>query len=540
VTRRTLLVRGAQTAAVVTLGGGAVAACGGGYKSPSTGSPRHGLAALPGGRPRRGGTFTVAAISGGSAETLFPGAAATTADVSRTYALFEPLFYPGRNISPLTPGLAVSAESNPTATKWTFHLREGVTWHDGKPLTAADLVYNFRTVWADHSNAVYGVLGGLTDFQSARAVGPLAVEVSLLQPVAEFPTIFAYSGTLLLPEGATMKSTQNNPIGTGPFKFVSFTPGARSVFAANRNYWQTGKPYVDELVVDSSFTDQVSAFDALVSGKVNLYPGVPLTIARQQLSSKQVQILESPPSAQVFGFCMRVDKGPFSDNRIRTGFKLLADRQAMIDGALAGFGVPGHDIPGYGCRYYADNLKRTQDVEQAKSLFKAAGVAGQTFTLTTSATVAGQVESATLLAQQAAAAGITVKVQTQSAETYFTATGGYTSRYFGQEINQTTASLTAVYRAELITGASYNDTHWGDGPQGAARTAAIEAAISATDPAEAQRRWNTVQEAQFNQGGYLWWANLPFVDAAANDVRGLSAGAGFNFNSWQLQDGWLA
>jgi peptide/nickel transport system substrate-binding protein len=533
-TRRDLIARGAGAGAALALGGGLLAACGSGSSSSN-----QGLLALPGGTPKRGGTFTVVGLTDGSAETVFPGAAVTTCDCARIYGLFEPMFKPGVHVTPLEPCLALSAEPNATATKWTFHLRPGVTWHDGKPLTADDLVYNFHSVWSVPTNIAYGLLAGITDFKSARKVGPLAVEVSLTQPIAEYASLFATWPTMPIQTGATQRSTERHPIGTGPFKFVSFTPGRRSEFKANPDYWQEGKPYVDTLVVNSSFTDAQSAFNAVLSGQANLCPGVLPTIARQQLSAKKVQILESPPSSQSAGFCMRVDKGPFTDNRVRTAFKLLVDRQALIEGAMAGFGSPGADIPGYLSRYYATDLKRTQDVEQARSLFKAAGVLGNTYTLQTSAATVGQVESATLFAAQAAAAGVNVKLQTVSVSTYFTPPGGYLTRPFGQELNQTTTSLTAVYRAEIIKGCPYSDTHWGDGPGGVARSAPISAAIAEPDPSRAKELWHRVQESQFNEGGYIWWSNFPFVDAAALNVRGLTAGAGFNYNNFGFADGWL-
>jgi len=67
----------------------------------------------------------------------------------------------------------------------------------------------------------------------------------------------------------------------------------------------------------------------------------------------------------------------------------------------------------------------------------------------------------------------------------------------------------------------------------------ITKAIGATSPAQAASLWRKCQLQQFDEGGYLVWGNLPYVDAAANNVRGLTAGAGFSFNNWRLQDGWL-
>jgi peptide/nickel transport system substrate-binding protein len=500
-----------------------------------------GLAELPGGTPKRGGTFTVGVLSGGQEENLFPGTSVGTPDFVRDYNLYSLLFYLGKDVTPLVPGLALSAEANADASVWTFKLRDGVTWHDGKPFTADDVVYNFQSVWSNPNlNYSSGFLTGLVDFKNVRKLDSLTVQVPLVMAAAQFPTIFAYFDFPVVQEGATVKTAATNPVGTGPFKFSSFTPGSRSVFTANKDYWETGKPYVDQLVVDSSFTDTNSLFNALLQGTVNLFPSIPLVTAREQLSSRQVQILASPFAAQSYMFAMRVDKGPFADNRVRTAFKLLVDRQAMIDGAWAGFGSVAYDLLAPGTEYYAGDLKRDQDVDQARSLFKAAGVLGDTFTLPTCDFLPGMVESSTILGQQASAAGIKVSVNNESAATYFTPAGGFLVRPFGYEVDQPVGSLLSAYRSEYTIGCPYPDTHWGSQPGGAQAESLISQAIAATDPSKAAELWRECQMQQFNEGGYLVWGNVPYVDAAALSVRGLSAGAGFSYNNWRLCDGWLA
>jgi peptide/nickel transport system substrate-binding protein len=546
-TRRRLLAGAAQVGAGVT-GASLLAACGSSSSSSHSGTasnasnnPAGALSELPGGTPKKGGTFTVGVISGGQEENLFPGTAVGTPDFVRDYTLYNLLFYLGRDITPLVPGLALSAEPNKDATVWTFKLRSGVTWHDGKPFGADDVVYNFKAIWSNPAKDFSsGFLAGLIDFKSVKAVDKLTVQVPLHTAVAQFPTIFAYFDFPVVQNGATPKSTATNPIGTGPFKYVSFSPGSQSVFEANPDYWESGKPYVDRLVVDSSFTDNNAIFNALLSGKINLFPTLPLVTARQQANAKQVQILASSFAAESYMFLMRVDKGPFADNRVREAFKTLVDRQAMIDGAWAGFGAPAYDLLAPGTQYYASDLKRTQDTEKAKSLFKAAGVLGDTFILPTSDFLPGMVESATILSQQAAAAGVKVVVKTTSAATYFTPAGGFLSRSFGQEVDQPVGSLTAAYLSEYTLSAPYPDTHWGKQAGGAADEKLISQAIAATNTSQAASLWRQCQEQQFNQGGYLVWGNLAYVDAAANDVRGLQAGAGFSYNSWRLQDGWIS
>jgi peptide/nickel transport system substrate-binding protein len=535
--------KGAVGFGAAIAGASLLAACGGGGKlggsSASSGSSSGGLAELPGGTPVRGGTFTLGVLSGGGSETVNPGALTINADFCRAYQLYNLLFYPGRKINPIVPGLALSAESNAAATVWTFHLRDGVVFHNGKPFTADDLVWNFQHIWRDPQNFGNGFLAGLVDFQKVRKTGRLIVEVPLLTPFAAFPSIFSYQNFAILQNGATAKTAAVSPVGTGPFKFKSFTPGSQSVFVANKDYWEQGKPYVDEVVVNSSFTDNTSVLNALLAGDIDLFPSLPLVSARQQLASKQMQILQSPVAAQTYAFVLRVDKGPFADNRVRTAFKLLLDRPALIDGAFAGFGTPAYDLQGPYCEYYAADLIRKQDVERATSLFKSAGVLGHTFTIQTSNAYPGYVESATLLSQQAQKAGVTVAVNQTSAATYYTPAGGFLTGDFRQELNEPWTSLGEGYRADLALTAPYNETHWGYQPGGKHDEVVLSQAIAETDKAKAQDLWHEVQLQQFNQGGWLWWGNLPYVDAAANNVRGLSAGAGFNYNQWRLCDGWI-
>ena len=500
----------------------------------------NGLSALAGGTPVRGGTFIAGTISGGQEENVFPGTQLTCPDQFRDYNLYNLLFYCGKKITPLEPGLALSADSNADATVWTFHLRPDVVWHDGKPFNADDVVYNFKTIWSNPNlNYSAAFMAGMVKFADVKKVNNLTVQVPLNYPVAQFPTIVAYSTFGVVQEGATIKSTAKHPIGTGPFEYVSFTPGSRSVFKANKNYWESGKPYVDQLIIDSSFTDTTSIMNALLSGTINLFPILPFVNAREQLSTKQVQIMESA-AAECYMFAMRVDKGPFSDNRVREAFKLLIDRQAMIDGAWSGFGTVANDLICPYTEYFDSSLKRTQDVEKAKSLFKQAGVLGDTFVWPTSDSSPGMVESATILAEQATAAGVKVSVKVESASTYWTSAGGFGTRPCGQEVNQPAASLLTYYVAEYAKAAPYPDTHWGYQAGGAADEKLILDAIGATNPSKAKELWDQCQLQQFNQGGYIAWGSAPYVDAAANNVRGLTAGAGFSYNNYRVCDGWIA
>ena len=539
------------SAAAIAGTSGLLTACGGGSSGSGSGggtSPAPnaagGVRALPGGTPVRGGTFTLGVLTQGSEENLFPGTAIPNPDCARDYALYDLLFYPnaGTSLYPLVPGLAVSAEPNADATMWTFKLRDGVTWHDGKPFTANDVVYNFTHLWNSAAkNYSSSFLVGLVNFNGVKAVDKLTVQIPLVEPSAQFPTIFAWFNFGVLQEGATPASTARHPVGTGPFKYQSFTPGQKSVFVRNENYWEEGKPYVDTLVIDSSFTDNNAMLNALLSGQINLLASPALQQVREQVSQKQVQILQSASASNTYAFGMRVDVGPFADPRIRQAFKLLTNRQELINGALAGFGSLGNDLQGPNTQFFATDLKAPYDVEKAKYLFKQAGAAGKTYVLPTANVLPGMIESSTIWAQQAQAAGVTIKLNVLQPGNYWTSAGGAYVRPFCLQVAQALPSLTGQYRSLIQYQAPYWDTHWGaQQPGGAAATALIKAAEGAVDPTKANGLWRQVQQEQVHDGGYVVWGWLPYIDFAASNVRGLAASSAFNFNNWRFQDGWLA
>ena len=269
--------------------------------------------------------------------------------------------------------------------------------------------------------------------------------------------------------------------------------------------------------------------------------GPQLQQATQQLKSQQVQVLQSPSASNTFAFGMRVDEGEFVDNRIRQGMKLMTDRQALINGALGGFGTPGNDLQGPNTPYFADDLVAEYDPDKAKDLFTQAGVLGKTFTLPVANAIAGMVESAQIWAEQAKAAGINIALKTLQPGDYFTSAGGAYTRPFCIQVAQALPSLTGQYRSLIQDGAPYWDTHWGaqaDGGQQA--TDLILKAEATLDETKAQDLWHQVQQQQADEGGYVVWADTPYIDFAAKNIRGLSASSALPLNNFRFQDGWVA
>ncbi len=531
VTRRTLIRHGAAVGLVVG-GGSLLAACGSGGSGTAPAAAKVATSS-GGGTPVRGGTMTVGVISGGSTETLNPVAGATTGDFLRQLQLFDTLFAMSTDLQSTVPRLALSAEPNKDASVWTVKLRDGVTWHDGSPFGADDVIYSFG-FWVSPTSFFAGI-GGLIDLKRVRKIDRLTVEVPLVAPTGQWP-----STTTIVPivkAGAKAETFDTKPIGTGPFKFQSFSQ-SRSVFVANKDYWEHGKPYVDKVVFDTSFTDENARLNALLGGQIDVMPASPYLQTRNQLRGGTVSVVGSP-SPLVYPMAMRVDKGPFADVRVRQAMKLIADRQALVDGAWSGFGTVGNDLFGAGEQYFASDLKREQDIEKARSLLKAAGRSGDTFTLQTSAIAAGVTEAATLYAQQASAAGIKVKVQQVSPAAYYTGAGGFMTSPFRSSYYSPDGSLTTYYVVGLSRTSAVNETYWGHQPGGAAAWKLIDEAVAATDPARARDLWHQVQQQQFDQGGFLIWGNSYQLNLVARRVKGLSESQIGYLNNGRLLDGWV-
>jgi peptide/nickel transport system substrate-binding protein len=516
-----------------------IGACGNasGSGPPTTSGEGPALSAGPSGsgQPKRGGTLTVGVISGGSSETLNPQKGVSAGDYIRAFAMYDGLYFIG-NGGP-QPGLAVSAEPNKDGTVWTLQLRSGVHWHDGKPFTADDVLYTMHT-WKDANQAFFSPTAlAVIDLNGVRKRGPLTVEVPLTRAFAQFTDVIASPFALVIQNGFRNFS---RPVGTGPFRNQSFSPGSSSTCVANPSYWG-GAPYVETLVVNSSFTDSAAILNAVVGGSVSIAPTVPPALAKAHASTNAV-ILGNARGPGFIPPTMRVNVPPFNDPRVVRAFKLVVDRQAFVNDVFDGYATVGNDSPGAGLKYWASDLKTPYDPEQAKSLLKAAGQEGMAIPLYASAVVPGMVESATLYAAQAAAAGLKVQLKQLPASTYFTpaSSPGYLSnqRHFSMNYWQAQPSLTTLYVEALYSQAIYNETGWA--MSNPAQDKLVKEAMAELDPAKAADKWHAVQQQQVMQGGYIVPANVNFVDAYAPNVRNGNTSFWGNNSQYVYTKIWLA
>ena len=295
------------------------------------------------------------------------GAAAATDEV--VYAnIFEGLTQFGPD-GDIVPALAESWDISEDGLTYRFTLHEGVSFHDGAALTADDVVYSIERAMADDSVNAQKVL--FADIESVSAEDPLTVVITLSQPNGNMLFNLAWGDAVIVsPDSAETNVT--NPVGTGPFTFVEWRQGDRVTLARNESYW--GEPAKLETAIFRFIDDPSAAFAAVMAGDVDTFPNFP--------SPETLEILDADPRFEaVIGstegetiLAMNNARAPLDNVLVRQAIAHAIDRQAIIDGAMFGYGTPigTHFAPHHPA--YVDLTELSQyDPERSRQLLQEAG-----------------------------------------------------------------------------------------------------------------------------------------------------------------------
>ena len=276
----------------------------------------------------------------------------------------------------LQPRLAESWEPNDDGSVWTFTIRQGVTFHDGRPLTAEDVATTMNTL-ADPdvgSNAL-SAFGGVLSGGGAEAIDDTTVQFTLDAPNGNFPYLVSSDNynAIILPadfDGGWDKTF----IGTGPWKLEKYTPEVGVTYIKNPDYWDPSRqPNADRSEVRFYAEEQARVL-ALQGNEVDILSNFSVAGGEALLNSPEVTVIEVRAS-QHRQIHMRTDMEPFNDKRVRQAVALLLDRQALVDGLFNGKADLGNDSPFAPVFPSTDTsvAQREQDIEQAKQLIADSG-----------------------------------------------------------------------------------------------------------------------------------------------------------------------
>lgn len=507
-TRRDLLKGTAGVAATFALGGSFLGACG---RSSSTSSS--GVAASR--APRKGGHIR-SGITGGGAKDVLDAQTAyvNEPEIAMQWQVYDSLlgFDPNHKLIYL---LAESYEANADATEFTVHLKPDLEFHNGKTVTADDVIWSYKRI-LDPKTAAAGT-DLLRDLRpgNMKKLDERTVRFTLDRPNAIFWESLAFFCNAIVPVGYHPNGAQGL-IGTGPWIVESFYPGEQAVFRANANYWGEG-PYADQLTM-IEFADSTARLNALLGGTVDHIDLVESAQADVIKSNAGFTLLQAK-SGGWDPFTMRIDEKPFDDVRVRQAFRLIVDRQQMIQQALSDYGWLGNDMyapfdPGYP----SDLPQREQDLEQAKSLLKQAGYDNNlTVELVTSTAVgAGLVAAAQVFAEQAKGAGVRVKVNKVDPNVFYG--DNYLKWTFAQDFWGTRNYLA---QTTLCTSpnAPYNECHWKD----AEWQKIVDEAFRTADETKRNELVAAAEKIEYERGGYIIWQSNTLLDGYSNKLGGVIA-----------------
>jgi peptide/nickel transport system substrate-binding protein len=524
-TRREALRRAIAGGAVLSTSG-LLAACGGSDSSGGGSSTGSGSAPAPQ-KLRTGGVLRIGATGGGAKDTIDAHLPTTDPDIMRQWNMYESLAVRTPDFGQLQMLVAESIEpvgSKPNA--WTVRIKDGIEFHNGKTVGADDVIFSLKRITDPKEPKTGASSLSYIDRDNLKKVDERTVRIPLKLTNAAFPDDLGQYFNAIVPTDYDPKK----PVGTGPFKFQSFTPGQRSVFVKNPNYWESGKPYADQLII-IDFTDDTARVNALLGGQVEAINNLPASQVTAIQGNPNMKVLNSPTGAWQ-PFTMRIDAAPFDDVKVRQAMRLIVDRKQMIQQVLSGYGSVANDLYARYDPVYAKDLpQRNQDLEQAKSLLKSAGKEGLTVELVTAPVFNGVVEAAQVFAEQAKGAGVNVKVRKVDTGSFYDP-DKYLKYPFAQDFWASRVYLAQVAQGDL-PGAPFNETHWGEGKF----ESLINQARGEVDEAKRADILHEAQQMQYEQGGYIipYFSNI--IDAYNAKVSGfVAAKSGFPFGNYWLKN----
>lgn len=276
----------------------------------------------------------------------------------------------------LQPGLAESWEVLDEGMRFRFNLREGVMFHNGEPFNAEAVKYTFDRLLGEQG-AQGPQQSNYTTIDRVEIVDEKTIDMFMAQPDPAILTKLSGYGAMIVPPDYIEEMGEDhfdlNPVGTGPFKFVSYSQGVRFELEANPDYFE-GAPELDGLIVRFIQEDSTRLAE-LQSGSVDIlnnvaYSAIPTVEADDDLA------IVSVPGPTIYSLALKTAEPALTaDVRVRRALNMAIDKQALIDAFLGGRGTPISQLQGEMSFGYAPDLEQyPYDPEQARALMEEAGV----------------------------------------------------------------------------------------------------------------------------------------------------------------------
>jgi peptide/nickel transport system substrate-binding protein len=440
----------------------------------------------------------------------------------------------------IQPSLASKWEISPDGKKYTFHLRPGVKFSNGQPVTAEDVKYSLDRFGNPKINAVMSSVA--LGYGTSKVIDPSTIEFDLAKPVASFLYNISIFPAFILPKNLVEKqgaAFYKHPVGTGPFVVKDFVKGSHITFAKNPNYWEKGKPYLNTVRFNFA-TDSNSRILALRGNSAQIMDGVPFSQISSLQADKNIRVQSAKVPLFLGLWLNHTKEKAFADLNVRRAMQNALNRPLMNKQIFRGLGqIPNsvlmslrYDAPASVVKPYPFDLAQAK-AEMAKSKYPN----GFSTTLQYPAGYDYYTQLALLLQQELGQIGIKVKLEQTDP-----ATG--TSNWSAMKYDMTfpfasfTSDVTvpdeyADFLADPGNGLNGFFSGWKDP---AIQKMVLKFASTISESARAAA-WPKIQQALMTQTPVINVMNLPFVNAHTATTCGTAIDA---LGSDHLEDTWFA
>lgn len=477
--------------------------------------------------PKKGGHFRLALSDANTSASMDPATFVAQFDQiglrSTVYNMLTEVTATGEII----PELAESFEASPDAKVWTFRLRQGVQFHNGKELVAEDVVASINHHRGEDSKS--GAKAIVDPIVDVRAEDPYTVVFELESGNADFPFV-VNDYHLVIMQAKDGKADWQSGIGTGGYVLKKWEAGVRVELERNPNYFKAGRAHFDQITV-LGIADAAARQAALIAGEVDAINRVDLKTAHLLARNPGV-VLEETSGTAHFAIPMHCNTAPFDDVNVRLALKYAIDRQAIVDTILLGHGTVGNDNPiAPANRYFNAELEqRVYDPDRAKFHLKEAGLDTLSVKLSASdAAYAGALDTAVLYREHAKAAGIDIEVVQEPADGYWSDV--WLKKPFSMSTWGGRPTEDGMFSLAYAAGAPWNESFWDN----ARFNELLIAARAELDDAKRREMYGEMQALVRDDGGTIIPAYQNFVDARSAKLAREDVIAG----NWEM-DGFMA
>ncbi len=478
--------------------------------------------------PVDGGILRVGTEYSGPDETFNPTRMTSGTDIARSFQVYNRLTALDRNIN-VVPNLATQWESANDAQEWTFELREGVEFHNGKTMTSEDVLYSFEMHMKEGSESPSKpYLSAVTDL---KADGPNVVTFTLNSGNADFPVVVGYDYHMaIVPAGWT----DADPVtGTGPYQLTDFTPGRQSLTERFGNYWKSDAAHFSG-VETQGIADSTVRTAALRSGDIDIVNAIDPRTAGLLEQDAHLSIF-STPSGAWFNWPMMCDRAPTSDINFRKAMRHAVDRQYLVDNVRNGYAVVANDFPVNPASpdYCHEIPQHEYDPDKAAYYWKKTGLSSATLVVSNAANVSA-VDLSVVLQEHARACGIEIILERVPEDGYWSdvwmqvpwCADGWSSRPTADLV------LTIAHQCD----AAWNETAWCN----ERFDELLVMGRKETDPARRKEIYCEACTLLHDEGGNFIPFFSNYLEAANNRVRNYQGSPVLELgNGWIFEEAWI-